>query len=160
MSDAPNDKDQLNPMLGSVSPVIENVAEVLVDSGSFRKAAIAHAEQCPDGTKGPTIYAATGRHPYGRSVERLKKHDDPRAPGPGRSANETMQHRLPTKAGRTLYGQRIQTIEPVFGIIKAAMGFRRFSLRGLKNVRTEWTLVSLSYNLKRLFHLGAKLANG
>ena len=160
MSDAPNDKDQLNPMLGSVSPVIENVAEVLVDSGSFSKAAIAPAEQCPDGTKGPTIYAATGRHPDGRSVERLKKHDDPRAPGPGRSANETMQHRLPTKAGRTLYGQRIQTIEPVFGIIKAAMGFRRFSLRGLKNVRTEWTLVSLSYNLKRLFHLGAKLANG
>ncbi len=40
------------------------------------------------------------------------------------------------------------------------MGFRRFSLRGLKNVRTEWTLGSLSYNLKRLFHLGAKFANG
>jgi hypothetical protein len=39
------------------------------------------------------------------------------------------------------------------------MGFRQFSLRGLEKVRTEWTLVTLTYNLKRLFHLGAKLAN-
>ncbi len=49
------------------------------------------------------------------------------------------------------------TIEPVFGIIKAAMGFRRFSLRGLSKVNLEWKLVSLSYNLKRLFHMGAEL---
>ena len=41
---------------------------------------------------------------------------------------------------------------------KAALGFRRFSLRGLSKVRTEWTLVTLAYNLKRLFHLGADLA--
>ena len=69
-----------------------------------------------------------------------------------------MQHRLATKEGRTLYEQRKQTIEPVFGIIKAAMGFRQFSLRGMEKVRTEWTLVTLAYNFKRHFHLGAKLA--
>ena len=75
--------------------------------------------------------------------------------------------RLATQAGRKLYAQRKQTIEPVFGIIpsagsgprgKAAMGFRRFSLRGLAKVRTEWTLVTLAYNLKRLCHMGADLA--
>ncbi len=82
VSDAPNDKEQLNPTFGAVSPVIENVAEVLVDSGFYSEAAIAQAEQSPDGTKGPTIYAATGRHPDGRSVERLKKHDDPPPPAP------------------------------------------------------------------------------
>ena len=38
------------------------------------------------------------------------------------------------------------------------MGFRRFMLRGLCKVRTEWTLVTLAYNLKRLFHSGAALA--
>ena len=38
--------------------------------------------------------------------------------------------------------------------VKEPLGFRRFSLRGLKNVRTEWTLVTLAYNLKRLFHMG------
>ena len=46
----------------------------------------------------------------------------------------------------------------MFGIIKAALGFRRFSLRGLTKVRTEWTLVTLACNLTRLFHLGADLA--
>jgi hypothetical protein len=45
----------------------------------------------------------------------------------------------------------------VFGIIKEVLGFRRFSLRGKVKVNLEWKLVSLSYNLKRLFHLGAKL---
>ena len=78
-----------------------------------------------------------------------------------------MAHRLATRAGRKLSAQRKQTIEPVFGIIpstgsgsrgKAALGFRRFSLRGLCKVRTEWTLVTLSDNLQRLFHMGAPLA--
>jgi hypothetical protein len=69
-----------------------------------------------------------------------------------------MAHRLSTPAGRELYAQRKQTIEPVFGIIKPAMGVRRFSLRGLAKVRTEWTLVTLAYNFKRLFHTGADMA--
>jgi hypothetical protein len=65
-----------------------------------------------------------------------------------------MKHRLETKKGRDLYALRKQTIEPIFGIVKETLGFRRFSLRGLKNVRTEWTLVTLAYNLKRLSHMG------
>jgi IS5 family transposase len=65
-----------------------------------------------------------------------------------------MAHRVATKAGRLRYKQRQQTVEPVFGIIKQAMGFRRFSLRGLAKVRLEWTLAALAYNLKRLFTLG------
>jgi hypothetical protein len=68
-----------------------------------------------------------------------------------------MEHRLKTKAGKARYAQRKQTVEPVFGIIKGALGFRMFSLRGLSNVSLEWTLMSLSYNLKRLFHLRATL---
>jgi hypothetical protein len=63
-----------------------------------------------------------------------------------------------TQAGRKLYAQRKQTIEPLFGIIKETMGFRRFRLRGLLKVGIEWTLVTLAYNLKRLFHMGASLA--
>ena len=50
----------------------------------------------------------------------------------------------------TRYALRKQTIEPVFGIIKSVMGFRRFSLRGLKKVADEWTLVYLAWNFKRL----------
>ena len=80
--------------------------------------------------------------------------ENPPAPGPEASAKERMKHRLETKEGRELYALRKQTIKPIFGIIKETLGFRRFSLRGLKNVRTEWTLVTLAYNLKRLFHMG------
>jgi hypothetical protein len=85
----------------------------------------------------------------------LEQRADPPAPGPSASAKERMKHRLETKQGRELYALRKQTIEPIFGIIKETLGFRRLSLRGLKNVRTEWTLVTLAYNLKRLFHMGS-----
>jgi hypothetical protein len=61
-----------------------------------------------------------------------------------------MAHRLTTKAGRALYALRKQTVEPVFGIIKQVMGFRRFSLRGLEKVSGEWTLVALAWNVKRM----------
>ena len=170
VSDAPNDKEQMEPGVAAASPVIESIAAVLIDSGFYSEKAVAAVEM-GDGAKpgcvkksaklfhaaGPKVYAATGRQHHGRSIEPLEKRADPPKPEPGASAIEVMQHRLSTKAGRALYALRKQTVEPVFGIIKAAMGFRRFSLRGLEKVRTEWTLVALSYNLKRLFHLGARL---
>ena len=46
-----------------------------------------------------------------------------------------------------------QTPEPVFGIIKSVLGFRQFLLRGLENVRGEWSLVTMAWNLKRMFVL-------
>jgi len=64
-----------------------------------------------------------------------------------------MAHRLGTQAGRTLYGRRKQTVEPVFGIIKSVMGFRQFHLRGLEKVKGEWNLVTLPWNMKRIFAL-------
>ena len=56
-----------------------------------------------------------------------------------------------------MYALRKQTAEPVFGIIKQALGFRQFSLRGLEKVEGEWELVALAYNLKRLWNM--KLAS-
>jgi len=66
-----------------------------------------------------------------------------------------MAHRLKTPEGKTLYGLRKQTPEPVFGIIKSALGFRQFLLRGLDNVRGEWSLVTMAWNMKRMFVLAA-----
>ena len=60
---------------------------------------------------------------------------------------------MATKEGRAKYKQRQQTIEPVFGIIKEALGFRRFSMRGQGKVALEWTLVCVAYNLRRLHRL-------
>ena len=64
-----------------------------------------------------------------------------------------MAHRLKTPEGKKLYALRKQTPEPVFGIIKSVLGFRQFLLRGQDNVRGEWNLVTMAYNMKRLFVL-------
>ena len=64
-----------------------------------------------------------------------------------------MKARLDQDDARTLYKRRKQTVEPVFGIIKSAMGFTRFHLRGLHNVTAEWTLVALAYNCRRINRL-------
>ena len=66
-----------------------------------------------------------------------------------------MKHRLKTEAGKQFYAQRKSTVEPVFGIIKEVMGFRRFMLRGIDGVTGEWTLVCIAFNLKRLGRLTA-----
>jgi hypothetical protein len=66
---------------------------------------------------------------------------------------EAMAHRLTTTEGKKLYALRKQIPEPVFGIIKSAFGFRQFLLRGLDKVRGEWSLVTMAYNMKRLFAL-------
>jgi len=71
---------------------------------------------------------------------------------------ERMVHRVATRAERARYKLRQQTVEPVFCIIKEALGFRRFSLRGLEKAALEWTLVTLAYNCKRLYLLGARPA--
>ncbi len=70
---------------------------------------------------------------------------------------EVMAHRLATKAGKELYSLRKETVEPVFGTIKEAIGFRRFLMRGLEKANLEWALVSTSYNLKRLFNMGMRM---
>ncbi len=64
-----------------------------------------------------------------------------------------MKHRLKTDSGRKLYAKRKSTVEPVFGIIKQVMGFRQFLLRGFEAVSGEWLLVSMAWNLKRMFAL-------
>jgi transposase len=69
-----------------------------------------------------------------------------------------MAEKLRTEEGKATYRQRARTVEPVFGIIKAALGFRQFLLRGLAKVSGEWSLVCLAYNLKRLHTLQGSTA--
>jgi transposase len=61
-----------------------------------------------------------------------------------------MAEKLKTAEGKARYRKRASTVEPVFGIVKAVLGFRQFLLRGLEKVGGEWNLVCLAYNLKRL----------
>jgi transposase len=101
------------------------------------------------------LLAAMGREAHGRTVAQLEQQPEPDAPPPAADFTTRMKHRTSTTAGRALYGLQKQTVEPVIGIIKAAMGFRRFSMRGHEKAGLEWTLVCLAYNLKRLHIVGA-----
>ena len=99
------------------------------------------------------MYAALEKTSHHRRVSDLEAKADPEAPLPGAPISAVMRHRLKTKAGRAKYKLRQFTVEPVFGIIKSVMGFRRFLLRGKGKVGLEWQLVCLAYNCKRLHRL-------
>ena len=66
---------------------------------------------------------------------------------------EKMRARLKTEEGQKIYSKRKTTVEPVFGIIKRVMGFRQFLMRGLENIGIEWDLVTISYNVSRMYAL-------
>ena len=66
---------------------------------------------------------------------------------------KTMKDKLRTKDAKAKYNRRKCTVEPVFDIIKNVLGFTRFSPRGLEKVKTEWILVTLAHNCKRLCNL-------
>jgi transposase len=150
VTDAPNDKEQLVPTTAAIPiEVVENVGAVLVDQGFYSAEAVRAVE-----ANGQTVvYAAVEKTGHHRSVADLEKQSDPPPPGAEASAVEVMRHRVRTAAGKAKYKLRQQTVEPVFGIIKEALGFRRFSLRGLAQAGLEWTLVCLAYNLRRLHRM-------
>lgn len=146
VTQASNDKEQVEPMVARIQALPEglNRPETLVaDTGFFSEK---NVETCHAAKIKPLI--AVGReahHPRWR-----ERFEEPAALPAPTSHVEQMRHALKTRAGRAAYALRKQTVEPVFGIIKSVMGFRQFLLRGLDNVRHEWTLVCLAWNLKRM----------
>ena len=146
VTDAPNDKRQLKPAVESVPEAVRETTHVLADTGYHSDAAVAGVEA--DG--GPTVYAAVEKTGHHRTVGDLLAQPAPEEPPPGLSGVDLMRHRLRTASGCAAYKKRKETVEPVFGIVKAAMGFRRFLLRGLRKVNLEWSIVRLAYNFRRL----------
>jgi hypothetical protein len=150
LTQAANDRQQLAPILGPLKALpkgLGRVRRLLADNGYFSEA---NVECCAQAKIEPLI--AMGREAH-HAGWRRRFAPAPKAPPPTATALERMAHRLKTPAGRKLYALRKQTPEPVFGSIKAAMGFRQFLLRGLPNVRGEWNLVTMSWNIKRMFAL-------
>ena len=143
-----NDKQQLAGVVATVDSDVRKVREVLVDNGYFSELAVEKVES----NGGPIVYAAIGKQSHRKTVKDLEKKDDP-PPPESATMKEKMLHRISTKMGKEKYKLRKQTVEPVFGIIKEVMGFRRFHLRGLEKVKLEWDLVTLSYNMKRLYRM-------
>ena len=149
LSDQPNDKKQLEPVLDTLSGQVGKVEKVSADTGYFSENNIQLAEE-----RNIDPYIATGRQPHNQWLnEQLCPTPQLADPPQDATAKERMAHKLKTNEGKEIYRQRKMTVEPVFGIIKEAMGFRQFLLRGLDQVSGEWLLVCMSYNLKRLFNL-------
>jgi transposase len=146
---APNDKQQMAPMLEKIDALPEGLGAVetlLADNGYFSEVNVA---QCTAAAVEPLI--AVGREPHHPSWRERFAAPPPEPENP--TAVERMAWRLRTPQGKKLYGLRKQTPEPVFGIIKSVMGFRQFLLRGLDKVRGEWSLVTMAWNFKRMFAL-------
>ena len=146
LTQAPNDKEQVKPMLETLAAQTRRLGKVtglIADTGFCSETNI---KACETAGIAPLIAVAKAdHHPDWR-----ERHSEPPALPENATPLQAMAHRLKTKAGRALYALRKQTVEPVFGIIKSVMGFRQFSLRGLAKVTREWTLVCLAWNLKRL----------
>ena len=146
---APNDKQQLEPVLGKIAGLpaeLGKVGELLADNGYFSEG---NVNACAAAGIEPVI--AMGREAHHPSLAERFAEDPtpPKDPTPV----EAMRHRLQTKEGKKRYALRKQTPEPVFGIIKSVLGFRQFLLRGLDKVRGEWSLVTMAWNMKRMFVL-------
>ena len=151
VSQAPNDKREIAPILDKVQALPEELGQVLTllaDTGYFSAANVNACE-----ARGIEPMLAMKRESHHIPVlERfaadapVPETDDPVV---------RMAHRLGTRKGRALYGLRKQTVEPVFGIIKRVMGWSQMSMRGLDKARGEWSLVTMAWNIKRLHVLQA-----
>jgi transposase len=148
---APNDKQQIEPTLEKLDALPEELGEVenlLADTGYFSGA---NVEACEKAGVQPVI--AMGRQPHHPPL--AERFETPPLAPENPTPVEAMAHRLKTPEGRKLYALRKQTPEPVFGIIKSVLGFRQFSMRGLEKARGEWSLVTMAWNMKRMFVLKA-----
>jgi transposase len=126
------------------------VNELLADAGYFSASNVAICERHQI-----TPYISVGRESHAGGLRRFR---EPSRLRDGATASERMRHRLQTKDGRAIYGQRKATIEPRFGNIKSVHGFRQFSLRGHEKVAGEWQIMGSAYNLKRMHTIFLKAA--
>lgn len=144
-----NDKRQVAPMVKKLSELPEALGKVetlLADNGYFSEA---NVNRCAEARIAPLISLGREKHHPGWQKRFEEAGPAPENPTP----MQAMAHRLATAEGKRLYALRKQIPEPVFGIIKSVMGFRQFSLRGLQKVKGEWNLVTLAWNVRRMFAL-------
>lgn len=143
----PNDKQEIKPALQNLAALPDKLGKVdalAADTGYFSENNVKRCEQ-----EHIKPYIATERDKHNQSLK--ERFYQPQQPLPENADPvTTMKHRLKTLEGKKLYAKRKSTVETVFGIIKAVIGFRQFLLRGLESVSGEWDLVCIAYNLKRL----------
>ena len=150
VTQAANDKEQLMPMLATMEEQSgQRPDDVLADSGYCSEKNLEALDSEENPQRRIDGYIATER----------QKHDEYKEPCPkgplpkGATRVDRMRRKLKTKAGKAVYAARKAIVEPVFGQIKQARGFRQFLLRGIDKVRGEWSMVCLTHNILKMYRL-------
>ena len=154
ISQETNDKEQLEPALQKRSELSERVGSpdrLAADSGYYSSG---NAQACEDHRI--TSYISAGHEEHNQAWR--ERFSDPEEPPDEESGLKAMAYRLETREGRSFYGRRKGTAEPIFGIIKEVLGIRQFLLRGLEKVKCEWALIRCAFNLKRMHRLAGDTA--
>ena len=147
VTQAASDKEQLTPMLETIEQQAgQRPPAILADNGYCSEKNLEYLESVEHPERKVEGYIATGKSKHG-------EHRLPCKPGPlpkGATRVDRMKRKLQTKAGKAVYAARKCVVEPVFGQIKQARGFRQFLLRGLKKVQGEWALLCMTHNILKL----------
>jgi transposase len=140
-----NDKQQMKSVVERIREQSgQKPGEVISDSGYCSDANLHYLEK-----KKIEGFVAVDRESY-----RDRAKPFPRGPLPkGATRVDRMRRKLQTKRGAAIYSTRKTVVEPVFGQIKQARGFRQFLLRGLKKVQGEWAMICLTHNILKLHRL-------
>jgi transposase len=142
-----NDKQEFIPTIESIpNELLPEITNAVADTGYFSEKNITDCE-----SKNINPIISTAKEKHNSFLNKYLNTEDP--PKKTTTAVDKMNEVLKSETGKDIYKKRKHTVEPVFGIIKEILGFRRFSLRGEEETDAEWTLVCLAYNLKRLFKL-------
>ena len=150
VTQATNDKEQLMPMVEAIEDQSGQRPEViLADSGYCSEKNLEGLESTAATENKIEGFVATERQRHGEYKEPC-----PRGPLPkGATRVDRMRRKLKTKVGKAVYAARKAIVEPVFGQIKQARGFRQFLLRGIEKVRGEWAMLCLTHNILKLYRL-------
>lgn len=148
VTQAANDKEQLQPMVEAIEEQSGQRPEaILADSGYCSEENLKYLESADQPEEKIEGYIATGRQKHGDQPAPCKRGPLPK----GATRVDRMRRKLQTKAGKAVYAARKHVVEPVFGQIKQARGFRQFVLRGIRKVQGESALVCLTHNILRLY---------
>jgi transposase len=142
-----NDKKQLKPMVELIEQQSgQRPKAILADNGYCSEENLEHLESAGQPELKIEGFIATGKQKHG-------EHRQPARRGPlpkGATKVDRMKQKLKTQVGKAVYAARKCVVEPVFGQIKQARGFRQFLLRGKEKVKGEWALLCLTHNILRL----------
>jgi transposase len=143
VTQAANDKQQMVPLIEAIEAQSgQKPEEVLADNGYCSDENLKYlAKKRMEG------FVATGKQKHGERRTPCQRGPLPREA----SRVERMERKLGTKVGAAVYATRKFIVEPVFGQIKQARGFRQFLLRGMEKVRGEWALICMTHNILK-FH--------